>query len=340
MKGKAEEILKDLKAGNYAPVYFLQGEESFDINRITDYIENQVLNEAEKGFNQTVLYGREVSTEQILAAAKRFPMMAERQVVIIKEAKDIQDLNRQEGQTALIEYLKKPVPTTLLVFAHKHKKVDGRRPLGKMLPKSTVFLTSDKLKEWELPNWIESWAKGLKLSIDHKSVQLLKEYIGNDLERLSNELNKVAINLKAGETIAAEHIQKYVGIHKDYNVFELKSAVSQRNIKKAMRIVHHFMANIKANPVIPTVAILFNYFSNLLIFHGLGNESDQVKAKIMGVRPFVMKEYQLGARHYPVKKVVQNIGILRKTDLQAKGVDVGSTSQEEVLKEFIYKLMH
>lgn len=340
MKGKAEEILKDLKAGKYAPVYFLQGEESFDINRITDYIERHVLSEAEKGFNQTVLYGREVSSEQILAAARRFPMMSERQVVIVKEAKDIQDLNRQEGQTALTEYLKNPVPTTLLVFAHKHKKIDGRKPLGKALPKSSVFLTSEKLKEYELQHWIEQWTKGLNLSIEHKSVQMLVEYIGNDLERLSNEINKVAINLKPGEAIAPFHIEKYVGIHKDFNVFELKSAVSHRNIEKTMRIVHHFMANIKANPVIPTVAILFSYFSNLLIYHGLNGHSDQEKMKAMGVPAFVMKEYQMGARNYPLGKVVQNISILRSTDLQAKGVGVGSTSQEEILKEFIYKMMH
>jgi len=335
-----EQILSDLKAGKYAPVYFLQGEEAYYIDQISDYIEDNCLNEADKGFNQTIMYGKDVTVGQIVTAARRFPMMAERQVVVVKEAKDIQDLNKDEGQSLLINYLNNPVPSTVLVFAHKHKKVDGRKPLSKELSKKAILLTTTKLREYEVPKWIEGFAKEKGFKIGYQSNQLLAEYLGNNLERLSNEINKIAINLKQGEEITPEHIQKYVGINKDYNVFELQSAISTGDVLKANRIVNYFAANIKANSIIPMIAVLYSYYTKLLLMHSSKDKSDSGLARAMGLPPFVVKEYKIAGARYPINKVMQCISLLREADLRSKGVNSGSMPEEEILRELVFKLMH
>ncbi len=340
MAATPDQILQELKAGKYAPVYFLQGEEPYYIDQITDFIEDNCLNETEKGFNQTIMYGKDVAVNQIVSAARRFPMMAERQVVIVKEAKDILDLNKDEGQSLLMNYLDNPVPSTVLVFAHKHKKVDGRKPLSKALGKKSVLLTTTKLRDYEVPKWIESFAKEKGFNIGYQSVQLLAEYLGNNLERLTNEVNKIAINLKDGEEITPEHIQKYVGINKDYNVFELQKAISAGDVLKANRIVNYFAANIRANSIIPMIAILFSYYTKLLLLHSAKDKSDSGLARAMGLPPFVVKEYKIAAARYPLGKVMQSISLLREADLRSKGVNSGSMAEEEILRELVFKLMH
>ncbi|GHE73535.1 MULTISPECIES: DNA polymerase III subunit delta [Roseivirga] len=335
-----DQILSDLKAGKYAPVYFLQGEEPYYIDQISDYIEDHCLAEAEKGFNQTIMYGKDVAMSQVLTAARRFPMMAERQVVIVKEAKDIQDINKEEGQSLLINYLDNPVPSTVLVFAHKHKKVDGRKPLAKALSKKALLLTTTKLRDYEVPKWIEGFAKEKGFNIGYQSVQMLAEYLGNNLERLSNEVNKIAINLKPGEEITPAHIQKYVGINKDYNVFELQKAISTGDVLKANRIVNYFSANIRANSIIPMIAVLYSYYTKLLLLHSAKDKSDSGLARAMGLPPFVVKEYKVAANRYPLQKVMQCISHLREADLRSKGVDSGSMPEEEILRELVFKLMH
>ncbi|NVK84215.1 MAG: DNA polymerase III subunit delta [Cytophagia bacterium] len=335
-----EQILQDLKAGKYEPVYFLQGEEPYYIDQISDYIEDNCLNETEKGFNQTIMYGKDVAVSQIVTAARRFPMMAERQVVIVKEAKDIQDINKEEGQKLLMNYLDNPVPSTVLVFAHKHKKVDGRKPLSKALSKQATLLTTSKLRDYEVPKWIESYAKDKRLKIGYQSVQLLAEYLGNNLERLSNEISKISINLKEGEEITPEHIQKYVGINKDYNVFELQNAITKGDVLKANRIVNYFAANIRANSIIPMIAVLFSYYSKLLLLHSAKDKSDSGLARAIGLPPFVVKEYKVAASRYPLDKVMQCISLLREADLRSKGVNSGSMPEEEILRELVFKLMH
>lgn len=335
-----DQVLNDLKTGKYEPVYFLQGEEPFYIDQITDYIEANCLQEAEKGFNQTIMYGKDATMSQVITNARRFPMMAERQVVIVKEAKDIQDIGKEEGQKLLMDYLDNPVPSTVLVFAHKHKKVDGRKPLSKALAKKALLLNTAKLRDYELPKWIESYVKSRGLAINYPSVQLLAEYIGTNLERLSNEISKVAINLKAGEEINESLIQKYVGINKDYNVFELQKAISGRDIVKANKIVNYFSANIRANSIIPMIALLYSYYTKLLLVHSAKDKSDAGLSRVLKVPPFVVKEYKMASANYALTKVIQNIGHLREADLRSKGVNSGAIAEEEILKELVFKLMH
>ena len=335
-----EQIFQDLKAGKFQPVYFLQGEEPYYIDQISDYIEEHCLSEADKGFNQTIMYGKDVAVAQIVTAARRFPMMAERQVVIVKEAKDIQDINKDEGQKLLLNYLDNPVPSTVLVFAHKHKKVDGRKPLAKALGKQSVLLTTVKLRDYEVPKWIEGFAKEKGYKIGYQSIQLLAEYLGNNLERLSNEVSKISINLKAGEEITPEHIQKYVGINKDYNVFELQNAITTGDVLKANRIVNYFAANIRANSIIPMIAVIFSYYTKLLLIHSTKDKSDSGLARAIGLPPFVVKEYKMAANRYNINKVMQCISLLREADLRSKGVNSGSMPEEEILRELVFKLMH
>ena len=340
MSQHPDQVLSDLKSGKYAPVYFLQGEESFYIDQISDFIEENCLQEADKGFNQTVMYGKDANMSQIITNARRFPMMAERQLVLVKEAKEIPDLNKEEGQKLLMDYLDNPVPSTVLVFAHKHKKVDGRKPLSKALGKKALLVTTTKLRDYELPKWIEAFVKSKGLNINYQSVQMLADYIGTNLERLSNEIGKVAINLKEGEQITEDHIQKYVGINKDYNVFELQKAISTRDVLKANKIVNYFSANIRAHSIIPMIALLYSYYTKLLLLHSAKDKSDSGLARVIGVPPFVVKEYKIAASHYALAKVMQNIGHLREADLRSKGVNSGAIREEEVLKELVFKLMH
>ena len=330
----------ELKSGKYAPVYFLQGEEAFYIDQITNYIEKHCLQEAEKGFNQTVLYGKDVNMGQVITNARRFPMMSERQVVIVKEAKDIQDLNKEEGQKLLLDYLENPVPSTVLVFAHKHKKLDGRKPLSKAVGKKATLVNSAKIKDWDLPKWIEEYVSSKGLGIDYNSVQLLVEHVGNNLERLDNEISKIEINLADQKQITQEHIQKYVGINKDYNVFELQKAISNRDVLKATRIVNYFGANIRQHPIIPMLALLYSYSTKLLMLHAAKDKSDSGLSRALGVPPFVLKEYKLAANHYGLPKVMQNISYLKEADLKSKGVNAGNQREEEILRELIFKMMH
>jgi DNA polymerase-3 subunit delta len=277
---------------------------------------------------------------QVITNARRFPMMAERQVVMVKEAKEIQDIGKEEGQKLLLDYLDNPVPSTVLVFAHKHKKVDGRKPLSKALSKKSLLVTTTKLRDYELPKWIESYVKSQGLKINYQSVQLLADYIGTNLERLSNEIGKVAINLKEGEQIDESLIQKYVGINKDYNVFELQKAISTRDVLKANKIVSYFSANIRAHSIIPMIALLYGYYTKLLLVHSAKDKSDSGLARAIGVPPFVVKEYKTAASHYALAKVMHNISHLRQADLKSKGVDAGAIREEEILKELVFKLMH
>ncbi|MFW5762420.1 MAG: DNA polymerase III subunit delta, partial [Cyclobacteriaceae bacterium] len=237
MAHSPEAILKDLKQKKYAPVYFLQGDEPFYIDQITNYIEENVLNPSEKGFNQVVMYGKDVSMDIVMANAKRYPMMSDKQVVIVKEAQDIQDLGKEQGQKLLEKYLKNPLPSTILVFAHKYKTIGRNKTLGKTIDKFAVMVDSKRLYENQVPDWVESYIESKGFSIDQKARFMLAENIGNNLERLSNEIDKMLINLKEKVTIDEHMIQKYIGISKDYNVFELQKAISFRNIFKANQIV-------------------------------------------------------------------------------------------------------
>lgn len=335
-----EKVLADLKSGKYEPVYFLQGDEPFFIDQITGYIEANAIAEAERSFNQTIIYGKDAAMADILTNARRFPMMAEKQLVLIKEAQNILDINREDGQKLLINYLDNPVPSTILVFAHKHKKVDGRRPLAKALKTKSVFVESVKLKDYKLPGWISQYVKSKGYNIDDRTAYMLAEYIGTNLERLTNEIGKVLISLPECGQITEEIVHKNIGISKEYNVFEFQKAIAFRDVLKANRIANFYIANSKANPIIPTIGFLFSYFSKLLLLHGAKDKSDGGLAATMGVPPFTIKDYKVAANNYALSQVINSIGFLKKADLQSKGVDSGSKPEGDILRELVFNLMH
>jgi len=339
MAQSPEAVLKDLKQKKYAPVYFLQGDEPFHIDKITAYIEENVLTAGEKGFNQVVMYGKDVSMDMVMANAKRYPMMSDKQVVIVKEAQDIQDLGKEQGQKLLDAYLKNPLPSTILVFAHKYKSIGRNKTLGKTIDQFAVMVNSKKLYDNQLPEWIQSYIESKGFTIDQKARHMLAENIGNNLERLSNEIDKMLINLKDKVTINEHLIQKYIGISKDYNIFELQKAISYRNVFKANQIVTYFAANPKEHPLILTISSLFTYFSKLLLLHHSKDKSDTGLSQALSVNKFFIKEYIQAGKNFPLAKVINNIHYLRQADLQSKGVHA-NLDDTAILKELIFKLLH
>lgn len=340
MPSKPEEVIKDLKSGKYAPIYFLQGEEPFFIDQITDFIEKNALKEHEKGFNQIIMYGKDVNISAILSNARRFPMMADRQVVIVKEAQNIADLNKEEGYNLLIAYLQNPLPSTILVFSHKYKTLDGRKPLAKEMEKRAVLVKSEKIPEYKLSPWIEEYVEGKGFSIDLKAAQLLAESIGNSLEVLTNEIDKMLINFEEPVTIDVNHIQQYIGISKDYNNFELTKALSFRDVLKANKIIDHFSQNPKSNPLIPLLSLLYLHFSRLLLVHANKNLGERELAGVIKVNPYFVKEYLIAAKNYGMGKVIDNIGYLKEADLRSKGIEGNGMEESQILKELIFKLLH
>ncbi len=336
-----DQLLSDLKQKKYAPVYFLQGDETYYIDLIADYIENNILNETEKSFNQTIIYGRDANISAILNHARRFPMMAERQVVLVKEAQNISDLNREEGSKLLLDYLNNPAPTTLLVFCHKNKTLDKRKALGKAIDKLTVSVTTKKLYDNQVPAWIENYIKSKGFSTTPKAVQMLADAIGNDLERLANEIGKVIINFKEKGQIDEVTVQKYVGISKDYNVFELQKALIMKDIVKANQIVNYFEANSKKNPIIPILAILFSFYSKLLIAIHSKDKSPKGLATALKINPYFVQDYQTALNKYSMIQIINNIHHIRVSDLKSKGVESsGSTTDGQLLRELVFKLLH
>lgn len=336
----AEGVLQEIKAGRIAPIYFLQGEEPFYIDQIAEHIENNVLTETEKGFNLMVLYGKDAPMAAVLNQARRFPMMSERQVVIVKEAQEIPDLGREEGKKMLESYVKNPLPSTILVFCHKYKTLDGRSALAKVIDKHAVLVSTKKLYDNQLPDWIMQYVKDTGNSIDPKAAFMLAEYIGNDLARLSNEIRKLLLNFTEKVTIDPGMVQKYVGISKEYNTFELQKALAVRDVVKANQIVQYFEGNPKNNPAILIIAFLFSYYSKLLLLHHQQANHETTVAKLLGLHPFIAKEYLQAMRNYPPHKVVENINWLHQADLQSKGITGGSITDGQILKELVFRLMH
>ncbi len=340
MDASVKKILTALRAGKFDPVYFLQGEESYFIDVISDYIEQNALNDSEKSFNQVVLYGKDVTMATVLTNARRFPMMAEKQVVIIKEAQDIQDLNKELGTKLLLEYLKQPVPSTILVFCHKHKGLDKRKELGKNIEKLATTISGKKMYDNQLPDFLADYAREKKVSIDMQAVQALCEFVGNDLNRLTNEFDKVAIGLAVGEPVTMDHVLAKVGISKEYNIFELQKAIVQRDLLQAARIVNYFERNTKRNPVIPVVAFMYSFFSKLLIASQVSDKSDKGLLSVLKISPYAIRDYTLALRYYTTQKIVENITCLKDTDLKLKGVNAGSAEDGQLLRELIYRLMN
>lgn len=333
-------ILGELKKGTFKPVYFLQGEESFYIDQISDYIEENALEEAQKGFNQVILYGKDVDVNGVLSNAKRFPMMSERQVVIVKEAQEIRDLGKEDSAKWLLEYIKAPLTSTVLVFCHKNKALDGRKALGKAMDKNAVLVTTKKMYDNQIPDWITSHVKDNGYGIHPKAVVLLSESVGANLANLSNEITKVMINVPKGTEINEDHITKFVGVSKDYNVFELQKALATKNVLKANQIIAYFAKDPRKNPIIPIIALLFSYFSKILVMHHTKDKSDKNLASILKVNPYFLKDYKQAAGNYSLVGAIQIIKYIQEADLQSKGVGVGNMDQATILKELVFKIVH
>ena len=331
-----EEILNELKNKQYRSVYYLMGEEPYYIDRIADYIAENVLTETEKEFNLTVVYGADVDISTIINAAKRYPMMSERQVVIVKEAQAVR------GMDELSYYLQKPLLSTILVLCHKHGVLDRRKKLAAEIEKSGVLFESKKLKEAQLPAFITAYLQQRGISIDLKATSMLAEFVGTDLCRLTGEMDKLIITLPKNFTnITPEQIEQNIGISKDYNNFELRTALVEKDVLKANKIVKYFEENPKTNPIQMTLSLLFGFFSNLMLAYYAPEKSELGVASFLGLKsPWQAREYLAAMRRYNGVKVMQIIGEIRYTDARSKGVGNSSLSDGELLRELIFKILH
>ncbi len=332
---RIKQIVEDITSGNTQPIYFLMGEEAFYIDKISDFIEQKILSEEEKGFNQMVLYGRDVTIEDIEANAKRFPMMAEKQVVIVKEA---QDLSRTIEKLAT--YAENPQPTTVLVICYKYKTLDKRKKLSKLVAKNGCLFESKKLYENQVGDWINNELDEKGYSMEVKAGVMLVEFLGTNLSKINNELEKLMLVLPKGTKITPAHIEENIGISKDYNNFELRKAVGEKQIVKVNQIANYFAQNSRANPLVMTISLLNNFFTQLLLYHGLKDKGKINVSKVLRINPFFVNEYQSAAAKYPMRKVAQIISLLREADLKSKGVGANNLSQGDILKEVLFKIMH
>ncbi len=324
------KIVNDIKAGNIKPIYFLMGEEPYYIDKLSDFIEENVLTEDEKGFNQTVMYGRDVSMEEIISAAKRYPMMAERQVIIVKEA---QDLSRYMDKFEA--YAEQPTPTTVLVFGYKYKTLDKRKKVTKLIEKNGLVFESKKLYENQVGDWIKRVLQGKNYGIEPKANAMLVEFLGTDLSKINNELEKLQIVLPKGTTINAQHIEENIGFSKDFNVFELRKAIGEKNQLKAYQIAKYFADNPKENPMIFIIPQVFSFFVSLLQYHGLKDRNPKNVAAVLKVNPYFLKDYDVALRNYPMKKVSSIVAKLRNIDVKSKGVGANALPMHDLLKEML-----
>lgn len=329
------ELLKSLKARKFAPLYLLHGDESYYIDLLADYMEKNILSDAEKGFNQTVFYGKETDMSTIVNAAKRYPMMSDYQLIMVKEAQTIRKWDD------LIAYAEHPLTSTILVFCHKYGSLDKRLKVSKTIAKNGQVLESKKLYDDKVPGWISEYLSEKGYRTDPKTAVLISEYLGNNLEKIANELDKLIINYPAGTSIGAAEVAEHIGISKDFNVFELTDALGQRETVKAYRIINYFAANPKDNPHVVVMGALAGYFTKLLIYHSLKDRSRQQVASALKVNPYFVSRYQEAAQNYPPAKVAGVISLLRNYDLRLKGVDnTGNTGSAELLKELIFQVLN
>ena len=331
-----DDILKELRAKQYRPVYYLMGEEPYYIDLIADYITDNILTETEKEFNLTVVYGADVDIATVINAAKRYPMMSEHQVVVVKEAQNIRNMEE------LSYYLQKPLLSTILVICHKHGVLDRRKKLAAEIEKTGVLFESKKVKDAQLPAFITSYMKRKGIDVEPKATAMLADFVGADLSRLTGELEKLIITLPKGHTrVTPEQIEKNIGISKDYNNFELRSALVEKDVLKANKIIKYFEEDPKTNPIQMTLSLLFGFFSNLMLAYYAPEKSEQGIANMLGLRtPWQAKDYLAAMRRYNGVKTMQIIGEIRYADAKSKGVGNPSLSDGDILRELVFKILH
>jgi DNA polymerase III subunit delta len=338
----ATDLLKDLKNKKYKPLYLLHGDEPYFIDLVSSFVEHKLLHDAEKGFNQTVLYGKDTDIMTVLNAAKRYPMMADYQVVLVKEAQDMKwgsDDADKKGMNPLLSYLENPLPSTILVFCYKYGKFDKRKKTYKAIEKNGIIFESAALYDSKIPAWIEGFITEKGYKINQQASLMLSEYLGNDLSKIANELEKLMLNVSAGQEITLKHIHDNIGISKEYNVFELQTALGKKDAYKANQIINYFEANPKANPIVLVLGNLNNFFSKVLIYHYVRDKSQQNLARELGISPYFVKDYEQAARSYNYGKTMQIISYLREYDLKSKGVD-STTDHGGLMKELVFKILH
>jgi len=329
-----EDIISNLKKKIYHPVYFLMGEESYFIDKISDYISDNVLTDAEKGFNQTILYGKDLEPSTIIGNARRFPMMANHQVIIVREAQNIKKIEDLES------YVRNPLNSTILVINYKYKTLDKRKTFPKAIEQKGVLYESKKLYDNQLPAWISTYLKNQQYTVSPQASAMLSEYLGSDLSKVANELDKLIISLPAGTQITPDHIEKNIGISKEFNVFELQNALGERDMLRANRIINYFGDNQTANPVPVIIASLFSYFMKLLNYQFLEDKSQNNVASVLSVHPFFVKGYVSAAKNYNIRKLVEVVSILREYDMKSKGFGNVSATPADLQREMIYRILH
>jgi DNA polymerase III subunit delta len=330
----AEKIISDWKKKLFKPVYWLEGEEDYFIDKIVQYAEHNILTEAEAGFNLTVFYGRDADWTQVINACKRYPMFAERQVVLLKEAQHMRDIDKLES------YISQPLISTIFVVSYKEKKVDGRTQLAKLLKTKAELFTTKKMYDSALPDWTNELVKSKGYTISQKGVLLLVDHIGNDLSRIDNEINKMLVNLGTRTNITEDDIEKYVGVSKEYNPFELQSAMAAKDLSKAMRIIQYFEANPKAAPIQLVLPTLYNLFSKTYMIFGQTAKDDKTIAANIGVNAWFVKDYLLVARNYGYNGVERALLLLHHYNLRSVGINDTGSSDASLLKEMVVKMVN
>jgi DNA polymerase-3 subunit delta len=329
----AEKIIADWKKGNFKPIYWLEGDEPFFIDQVVHFAEHKILPEAEASFNLSIFYGKDADWSSVVNACMRYPMFAEKQVVILKEAQQMRDIEKLES------YIDNPLASTIFVVSYKEKKVDGRSKLAKTLKSKGEMLSTKKMYDSQLPEWVNQMVASHKLTIAPKALHLLVDHIGNDLSRLQNEVEKLAVNLAGRKNITEDDIEKYIGVSKDFNVFELQDALGKRDLAKTIRIIHYFEANPKAAPIQMILPALYNYFSKVFMLYSLPNITEQSAAAALGVNPFFVKEYIATARRYDYEGIEKVLLLLHQYNLRSIGVHDAGTSDAGLLKELAVKMI-
>ncbi len=330
----AEALLKRLQQKDYKPIYVLVGvEETYFVDLISNYIEQNVLTHEQQAFNQTILYGKDTDVEELINAAKRYPMMADYQVLIVRESQQLKDIDKLEA------YVNNPQPTTLLVLCFKHKKVDGRKKIFKDIKKKYEFYQTGKIYEKHVLRWMSNSLRKSDFSIEPKASKMLLEFLGNNISNINKELEKLKQILPKSTTIKPEHIEEHVGISKDYNNFELINAIGLKDEFKAQKIAKYFTQNPKNHPLLLSLGLMFSYFNKVLTYHALNNKSESNAAKALGVPPYFVKDYINASKKYSMKDTTRAIELIRETDAQSKGINFSQTNDTDLLRTLLVKIM-